>query len=492
MLHATTTFAILTILAACALAAPFPFQAVNHVPSTFKFDVKPRHSGSRTPLQELVYTYAKYGWQIIIVDPFNPFSIVDGSSSSSDPAPAATTSSAAPTETGSMDAASSSSDVAIVTTVTAIVSVTASSPSPATFTAPPASSATSASSVATSISAVQSATTSANGETAQVTASPEQNDSEYLSPVTIGGQALTLDFDTGSADLWVFSNSLPSSDSAGHVTFDPSKSPTFTPYSGATWQIAYGDGSSATGSVGFDSVTIGGVTVAHQAVELADNLSGAFVQDTQNDGLLGLGFSTINTIQPQRQKTFFENIMPSLALPVFTANLQADASGTYTFGAIDTAQYSGPIHYTPIDSSAGFWQFTSPSYTIGSTGASVPCTTCSPAIADTGTSLVLLDDDVVSAYYAQVNGASQDQSQGGWVFPCSASLPDFGVAIGSDFTAMLTGQDVMYESLGGGVCYGGLQSNAGQGVQIFGDVLLRHYFAVFDGGAKRFGLAKKA
>ncbi|KAK0311036.1 hypothetical protein LTR82_014486 [Friedmanniomyces endolithicus] len=249
----------------------------DFVPSTFKFDVKPRHSGSRTPLQELVYTYAKYGRQIIIVDPFNPFSIVDGSSSSSDPAPAATTSSAAPTETGSMDAASSSSDVAIVTTVTAIVSVTASSPSPATFTAPPASSATSASSVATSISAVQSATTSANGETAQVTASPEQNDSEYLSPVTIGGQALTLDFDTGSADLWVFSNSLPSSDSAGHVTFDPSKSPTFTPYSGATWQIAYGDGSSATGSVGFDSVTIGGVTVAHQAVELADNLSGAFV-----------------------------------------------------------------------------------------------------------------------------------------------------------------------------------------------------------------------
>ncbi|KAK1072912.1 hypothetical protein LTR74_002144 [Friedmanniomyces endolithicus] len=488
MLHATTTLAILAILAAHALAAPFPFQAINHVPQTFKFDVKPRHSGTRTPLQELVYTYAKYGWQIVIIDPFNPFSIVDGSSSS-DPAPAATTSSAAPTETESMDAANSSSDVPIVTTVTAIVSVMASSPSPASSTAP---STFAASSVATSASAVQSATTTANGETGQVTASPEQNDSEYLSPVTIGGQALTLDFDTGSADLWVFSNSLPSSDSAGHVTFDPSKSSTFTPYSGATWQIACGDGSSATGSVGFDSVTIGGVTVAHQAVELADNLSGAFVQDTQNDGLLGLGFSTINTIQPQRQKTFFENIMPSLALPVFTANLEADASGTYTFGAIDAAQYSGPIHYTPIDSSAGFWQFTSPSYTIGSNSASVPCTTCSPAIADTGTSLVLLDDDVVAAYYAQVSGASQDQSQGGWVFPCSASLPDFGMAIGSDYTAVLAGKEILYEDLGGGVCYGGLQSNAGQGVQIFGDVLLRHFFAVFDGGAKRFGLAKKA
>ena len=45
----------------------------------------------------------------------------------------------------------------------------------------------------------------ASGQTGDVSADDQQNDAEYLCPVTIGtpGKTFNLDFDTGSADLWV-------------------------------------------------------------------------------------------------------------------------------------------------------------------------------------------------------------------------------------------------------------------------------------------------
>ena len=282
---------------------------------------------------------------------------------------------------------------------------------------------------------------------------------------------------------------MPSSQSQGHSTFNSANSPTWSAYEGATWKIAYGDGSSASGTVGFDTVDIGGATVTHQAVELATDVSGSFITDVNNDGLVGLGFSSINTIQPQVQKTFFENIMDDLDQPLFTADLEDNATGSYTFGTIDASEYSGNIHYTSIDKTNGFWEFESNTFTVG--GVKSQCTTCSPAIADTGTSLVLVDNDVAAAYYKQVSSAIFDSQQGGYTYDCSESLPSFGIAIGSGYTATLNGTDLTYAQVSSEICFGGIQRNGG-GVQIIGDLLLKQFFAVFDGGNERFGIAAKS
>ncbi|KAF2216981.1 hypothetical protein CERZMDRAFT_119702 [Cercospora zeae-maydis SCOH1-5] len=340
-----------------------------------------------------------------------------------------------------------------------------------------------------------SPTQTKGSEDGEVSAIPEENEIQYLSPVTIGGQQLYLNFDTGSSDLWVFSSELSPRAIGNHSVFDPSKSSTFTPYEGASWRISYGDGSSASGIVGHDVVDVGGSTVQKQAVELATSISASFVTDPNSDGLLGLGFSSINTVRPERQKTFFENVMPDLSEPLFTADLEDNmGAGEYEFGRIDKAKYKGDIHYVDIDNSDGWWQFPIPSVSVGDEYTFTCDQDCTPAIADTGTSLLYLDSEVVQAYYDQVEGASTWQ-RNTYIYPCEATLPGLSLQIG-DHNVTIKGEDMTYlefdNESGGpvGHCLGGLQATFSS-PQIVGDVFLKQVFAVFDGGNQRFGVAEK-
>jgi aspergillopepsin I len=92
---------------------------------------------------------------------------------------------------------------------------------------------------------------------------------------------------------------------------------------------------------------------------------------------------------------------------------------------IDSSKFQGDIVYTAVDSSQGFWMFTADGYSIN--GKSGPSIT---GIADTGTTLMLLDDSVVTAYWSQVSGSVNDATQGGYTFPCKGKLPDFSLVIG--------------------------------------------------------------
>ena len=207
---------------------------------------------------------------------------------------------------------------------------------------------------------------------------------------------------------------------------------------GSSFKISFGDSSHATGNVGTDTVNIGGAIVNNQAVELAADVSASFVKDVQSNGLVGLGFSNVNTIKPKKQLTFFDNIRDSLAQPVFTANLKHAATGFYEFGKIDSAQFKGDLTFTSIDPSRGFWQFPSATFSVGN-GAVQQNAENNPAIADTGTSLLLVDDSIVNGYYSQVNGAAYDPSQGGVTFPCDTTLPDLHLALGPSYTATISG-----------------------------------------------------
>jgi hypothetical protein len=275
-----------------------------------------------------------------------------------------------------------------------------------------------------------------------VAATPEQGDVEYLAPISIGGQTMNMDFDSGSSDLWVFNTQLSTASQTGHQNFDSTKSPTFKLIQGASFSISYGDGSGAAGNVGTDTVNIGGATVTKQAIELATAVSSSFVQDTQSNGLVGLAYSKLNTVKPTQQKTFFDNAKASLAMPVFTADLRKAAVGAYTFGAIDSTKFSGSLTWANVNTTNGFWQFSSTKFQVG-TGATMNIAG-GQAIADTGTTLMLANAAVVNAYYSQVTGAVNNQTVGGVTFPCNAQLPDLAVDVGGVYMATVRGDDINF------------------------------------------------
>lgn len=404
------------------------------------------------------------------------------------------------------------------------------------------------------------------------TNTPETDDEAYITTIQVGTppQNLPMDFDTGSSDLWVFSSETPSSSVQGQTVYDIDASTTAKKMTGASWEISYGDGSSSKGDVYTDIVTIGNISVTAQAVESASEVSDSFTEDASSSGLVGLAMSSINTVTPTAQKTWFDNAKSQLSSALFTANLNHDAAGTYTFGALDQSQYTGDIYYANLyntsEAYSGYWTFEASGYAIGNGTTSSSSTTSSSdqdggygqgggygnpyggndqesdgsswwsgwfrsiggkkhttrskfrqhapitntaaivskrddvsltttsilGIADTGTTLLMLPDEIVTDYYSQVDGAEDSEQEGGYIFSCDATLPDLSIGVGEGYVT-IPGSYINWAPLDstGETCYGGLQSDDSIGFSIFGDIALKAAYVVFDSAEGRVGWAAK-
>lgn len=240
----------------------------------------------------------------------------------------------------------------------------------------------------------------------------------------------------------------------GHTVYHPDKSDTYQAVENSNFEISYGDNSWAKGTVCKDTVSIGGATVEDQFFGLPSTVSQSFVSDTNSNGLLGLGFSSMNTFQPGPQKTFFDNIAPDLEEPVFTSLLRSGGVGEYEFGAIDQSKYTGTLVNISVDSSKGYWQFDTKLFAVGS-GSLQSVTDTPTAIADTGTSLMLVSEQILNAYYGQVQNAQYSPSAGGYIYPCGEELPSLTVALGDQYQATIPGSLIKFAEIGTNTTTGG-------------------------------------
>ena len=236
-------------------------------------------------------------------------------------------------------------------------------------------------------------------------------------------------------------------------------------------------------------MTVGGLTIEKQAIELATTLSTQF-QEGVGDGLLGLAFGSINTVTPKPVATPVENMISQQDIPktmeLFTAYLGSykDANDPdhgasfYTFGYIDEGALAGQTpHYAKVDSSQGFWQFSS---TTASVGGKKITRASNTAIADTGTTLALVDDSLCQAIYDAIPGSQYDEQNQGYVFPSNTGVDKLPVVSfdvdGKEFAVQK--EDLAFADAGNGMTYGGIQSRGNLTFDILGDTFLKAIYAV--------------
>ncbi|KAI0916959.1 hypothetical protein AcW2_007216 [Taiwanofungus camphoratus] len=315
----------------------------------------------------------------------------------------------------------------------------------------------------------------------------QEDGTEWTGTVTIGTppQNFMLDFDTGSADLWVSSPSC--NDCSSNDTYNPSSSSTSQEQSG-TFQISYGDGSSASGPIYQDTVSVAGAAVKGQTFSAVTKESEQFRQNSI-DGIMGMAFADISSLKASPY--FMTAINQSVVSQgVFAFKLVPSGAELY-IGGTDSSLYTGDIEYHGLSSSSGgFWRISGASAIVNNKTVVSSLDT----IIDSGTTLMYGPPTAVEQFYKEIQGA-QKFEEGLYSFPCSTALTvafTWGGKIWqidpADFNLGETekGSDRCVGALGGE------DLGFGDNVWLLGDTLIQSLYAVFSVDDSAVGFATLA
>lgn len=266
-----------------------------------------------------------------------------------------------------------------------------------------------------------------------VSTTNQASDTSYYASISVGTppQSYNVVLDTGSADLWIGGSSCSRCAAATTgARFDPSSSSTFNTASGSL-AIQYGSGS-VQGTLGTDTVSLGGFQVPGQKFGIATSVTSDFLIGNLS-GLMGLGFQNLASTGAVpwwvSASTAWTNPQMSFYMTRFrdTNNGQQDQpGGQFTMGGTNSSLYSGTINFIPLVR-AQYW--TIPMTSLGiSTGTPIALSgSTQNAVIDTGTTLIGGPASVLDTFYAQIPGAArgsqvQPSLRDYYVVPCDTNV----------------------------------------------------------------------
>lgn len=313
-------------------------------------------------------------------------------------------------------------------------------------------------------------------------------ESYWTGPISIGTPSTTfaITFDTGSADLW-----LPLAGSAAaynHKTYNASKSSTSIKTT-QTFSIKYGDGSTTSGPVYNDTVTVAGLKATGQLFAAVTQESSQF-STAVRDGILGLGFHTLSSLKDP-DSPVFQTLWHNKQIPNYIFSMALGKTGSELYlGGSNPSKYKGGISFFPVVQNSPYYQILGSMVVNGTTTSSNK-----GMLLDSGTTLILANATAVAAFWKPVKGAVASTKYSGYYeIPC-ATLKSLKVQLAFNSTFSLTVSPT-YLNLGSvttTTCLGGVAvSNFGLDAWIVGDIFMRGMYSVFDANYKKVGFATLA
>jgi len=321
-----------------------------------------------------------------------------------------------------------------------------------------------------------------------------------VGPIAVGtpGQSFEVLFDTGNADSWVPSSSCTSC--GGHATYNPSSSSTSVSQ-GSSWNsqnegfAELNDGSTDTGSLYTDSVTVAGKTATGQWFAAISSESSPQPSE-RYDGVVGLGFQSISEIN---QPPLFQTLVSQQQLPTrqqaFSFYINDEGAELY-LGGIDTSKFLGSITYAGLVEES-YWPVTSSVYSNGVFLQSMY------GVMDTGLSIIVGYEPLVDPLYATISGSVSCSSNpnfcgsgytGYYAIPC-ANIPTVSLSFGGSPQFAISPADF---NLGpvpsqSGYCFGAVvEKDLGLNAWILGTVFLKNVYTIYDVKNSRMGFALPA
>ncbi|XP_019746585.1 renin isoform X3 [Hippocampus comes] len=235
-------------------------------------------------------------------------------------------------------------------------------------------------------------------------------DTQYYGEISIGSpaQMFNVVFDTGSANLWVPSQSCSPFSTAcfTHNRYDASMSRTYME-NGTGFSIQYASGN-VRGFLSEDVVVVGGIPVVQVFAE-ATSLSAMPFIFAKFDGVLGMGYpnAAIDGITPVFDRIMSQHVLKEEVFSVYySRDPQHSPGGELVLGGTDPNYYTGTFNYMETKE-MGKWEVVMKGVSLGT--ERIFCAEGCTAVIDTGSSYITGPASSVSALM-KIIGAQLDES----------------------------------------------------------------------------------